>query len=327
MSLQSIIKTVGNFLFSKVNRELLTFLFFFAVAGIFWLLMTLNETYEQEVRVPIHYANVPKTAMLTSPETDTIRITVSDKGITLLTYLYGDVLKNISIDFSQHAKQGGKGEITATEISKLITPKLSASTKLVSVKPERLTFYYNFGEKKRVPVIYKGHVKPDALYYISAVTYDPDSVTIYAPHSKLDSITYISTEELNYTNFRDTLSVKANIQKAPGVKIVPDVVNIKFMTDILTEESIEGVPVEGINMPEGKVLRLFPAKVTVNFVAGVKTYKKLSAKDFQVVADYNEIKDNPSQQCNIYLRKVPAGISKASLSKKQLDYLIEDIDR
>lgn len=324
MNIQSIAKSFGNFLFSKINRELLFFLFFFAVAGIFWLLMTLNETYEQEIRVPVHFTNVPKTAMLTSPETDTIRITVQDKGISILGYMYGDALKNTAIDFTKYYKQGGKGEISSSDLTKLIMPKLSVSTKLISIKPERLIFYYNFGEKKRVPVAYKGHVVPDPIYYLSGVEYDPDTVTVYAAHDKLDSISFVSTEELHYTKFRDTLNVRANLQKSPGVKIVPDVVNIKFMTDILTEESIENVPVEGINMPEGKVLRLFPAKVSVNIVAGIKTYKNLSPSDFQVVADYNEIKANPSQKCKIYLRKVPSGIKKASLSKKELDYLIED---
>jgi hypothetical protein len=50
----------------------------------------------------------------------------------------------------------------------------------------------------------------------------------------------------------------------------------------------------------------------------------LQAEDFVVVADYLEIEQNPSEKCNIYLRQVPQGISRAVLSTKQVDYLIED---
>ena len=77
-------------------------------------------------------------------------------------------------------------------------------------------------------------------------------------------------------------------------------------------------------MPEGKVLRTFPSRVKVTFVTGVNNYKSLKASDFTVVADYNEIMQRPAEKCNLYLREVPRGISRATLVTKQVDYLIED---
>ena len=44
-----------------------------------------------------------------------------------------------------------------------------------------------------------------------------------------------------------------------------------------------------------------------------------------MVADYNEIMNQPSDKCNIYLKKMPNGISRATLSTKQVDYLIEEV--
>lgn len=321
------LRNISNFLFSRANRELLMFLFFFAIAGFFWLLTALNETYEQEIHVPVHYINVPRTAVLTSPETDTLRVTVKDKGMNLLTYLYGDALPELNVDFSSHVHKNNTGEVSASDLSKMVQQRLAASSKLVSIKPEKLTFYYNFGEKKRVPVKWRGNVVPEEMFFISDVEYEPDSVTIYASREKLDSISTIYTEILSYSKFRDTLTVDTRLQRIAGVKTVPDNVSLTFMTDVLTEESIDDIPVMGINMPEGKVLRLFPAKVSVKFVAGVKTYQTLSANDFLVVADYNEIRSNPSPKCNIYLKKTPPGISKATLNVTQLDYLIEEQNR
>jgi hypothetical protein len=315
---------ISNFLFSRANREFLIFLFFFAVAGIFWLLTTLNETYEQEIRIPVKYVNVPKTAVLTSAETDTIRVTVMDKGIVLLTYLYGDAMPEIEIDFNSHVHKNNTGEVTGAELSKRVSSHLAASSKLVSIKPDRLTFYYNFGERKRVPVKWRGTVTPDDLYFIADVKYNPDTITIYAPREKLDSINVIYTDVLNYTNFRDTLQVTTRLQRIAGVKMIPEIIDLMFMTDVLTEESINDIPVVGINMPPGKVLRLFPAKVSVKFVAGVKTYQQLSPSDFVVVADYNEIKASHAPKCNVYLQQTPPGISQATLNLTQLDYLIED---
>ena len=322
--LSNIIRSTYNFLFSRTNREFLVFLFFFAVAGIFWLLMTLNESYEQELRIPIRYTNIPQTVVLTSSETDTIRVTVSDKGIVLLTYLYGDALKGITVDFNVYARQKSYGVVPASELAKKVTQRLAASTRITSVKPDKLTFFYNYGEKKKVPIRWKGNVTPEDLYFISNVEYSPDSVTIYASREKLDSITTIYTEAINQSKFRDTLIVNTRLRKISGVKIVPEEVTVKFRTDVLTEESIDDIPIVGINMPEGMILRTFPTKVSVRFVAGVKTYRNLSANDFTVVADYNEFKNSGSPKCTIYLQKVPEGISRATLSLKQVDYLIEE---
>lgn len=314
---------IRNFLFSKINKELLIFLFFLILSGIFWLSLTLNDTYEQEFAIPVAIIDVPKNAVLTSDEIDTVRITIRDKGIVLAAYHYGDYLKNISIRFKNYTRNNGTGFVSAQDMQKIVYQHLLSSSKIISTKPEKLEFYYNYGTKKQIPVRWSGRVIPEELYFISRVEYSPDSVTVYASDAKLDSINIVYTEQLNYANFRDTLVVNCQLSKIKGVKMVPDHIKVSFYTDVLTEERIEGIPVQGINMPEGKILRTFPAKVTVSFVTGVSVYRNLRPEDFHVVADYQEIKQNPSEKCRIYLKDVPAGISRAKLETTLVDYLIE----
>ena len=69
-------KTIKSLLFSTVNREFLLFLFFLLLSGIFWLSMTLNESYDIEVRVPVQVTNVPNSIVMTSEETDTIKLNI-----------------------------------------------------------------------------------------------------------------------------------------------------------------------------------------------------------------------------------------------------------
>jgi len=317
-------KVFKNLLFSRGNKEFLIFLMFVLLSGAFWLFMTLNETYEREFSVPVTITNVPKNVVLTSDETDTVRMTIRDKGITLVTYMYGDGLKNIKVNFNSYARNNGMGIVSAAELQKLTYQQLASNSRITAVKPEKLEYYFNYGAKKRVPVRWSGRVIPDELYFISRVQYWPDSVDVYASTEKLDSISTMYTEPLNYVNFRDTLLVNVHLARSKGVKTVPDLVKVGFFTDVLTEETIEGVPIQGINMPPGKVLRTFPSRVNVHFVTGVSVYKILSYEDFTVVADYKEMKASPSEKCRIYLRKAPPGISRAHLSIDEVDYLIEE---
>lgn len=322
--LHSIFHVVRNFLFSSVNREFLIFLFFLALSGVFWLMMTLNENYEKEVKIPVQIVNVPQNVVLTSDSIDTVKVTLNDKGFMLMNYIYGDALKPLKLNFKTYMKNGGFCSVTAAELQRLAYQQLSASTKIVGSKPDKLEFYFNYGLRKRVPVRWSGQVVPEHLYFISNVEYKPDSIDVYASQEKLDSISVVYTETLDYANFRDTLSVECGLQKQKGVKYVPDKIGVVFYTDVLTEASISDIPVQGINMPEGKVLRTFPAKVTVTFVTGVSRFRKLSAGDFTVVVDYREIAAHPSDKCNLYLKSVPQGISRAALAVKQVDYLIEE---
>jgi hypothetical protein len=307
-----------------VNKQFLVFLFFLGLSGVFWLTITLNETYERELKVPVQVVGVPKNVVLTSPTVDTIRATVRDKGWVIVSYLFGERMPAISFNYKNYDRGNGAGIISNSDIKRLLDQQLEISTTITSVKPDRLEFFYNNGERKRVPVRWTGRVIPEHLYYISQVNYWPDSVDVYTSPEKLDSIRVVYTEPLNHVGFRDTLTVGSRLSHANDVKVVPERVQIEFYTDVLTEESIDGVPVQCLNMPVGKVLRTFPAKVKVRFVAGASRIRLFRPEDFIVVADYREIYQNPSDKCNLYLQSAPHGVSRATLETKQVDYLIED---
>ena len=324
MGLKSIYEWTRNFLFSNLNKQFLVFCFFILLSGIFWLTITLNESYEREIEIPIQVAGVPRNAVLTSKPTDTLRVTVRDKGWMLMSYLFFDKRAPIGMPFKNYDRGHGKGTVGASELKRNVEQALEISTKIVAIKPERWEFFYNNGQRKRVPVRWAGRVIPDQLFFISNVVYSPDSVDVYASVEKLDSIRAVYTEPLNHVNVRDSLNVQCMLAHPADVKVVPEQVHISFYTDVLTEETMKGIPIKCLNLPPGKVLRTFPSKVRVHYVAGVSLIRHLRPEDFLVVADYKEIAEKQGDKCTIYLRHVPQGVSHTSLDVSQVDYLIED---
>ncbi len=323
LRLLKIYSTIRNLLFSAVNKEFLIFLFFLALSGGFWLLTALNETYEKDFIVPVHLANLPKDVVITSNDDDVVRVTLRDKGFAIMSYLYAERLRPIVLNFTNYAnKSHGKGLIPAADIQKQLYAQLSGSTKIVSVKPEKLEFFFNYGESKRVPVRLAGNIKPGDQRYLADYKFFPQFVTVYANNLALDSIKEVRTEDLNITNFSDTIVQTVALHRLPGVKIVPSVVKLALYPDVLTEESIE-VPVSAENLPDDKVLRTFPSKVKVRFIVGVSRVRSVTADAFKVVANYAELVEHPADKCTLYLRKVPPGVSKAQLEISQVDYLIE----
>lgn len=322
--LTQIINMVRNFLFSSANREFLTFFFFLVLSTIFWLMTALNETYEREIGVPAYLVNIPKNVVVTSDMEDTVRVTVRDKGFALLAYTYGEGIRPINVNFqSAITRQSGYGVVSSQELMKMINQRFSGSSKIVQVKPDRLDFHYNYGLSRQVSVKMSGHVVPGKSFYLARTRFWPDKVTVYGSKQALDSLRFVKTVPINITNFNDTVLRTVALETIKGVKIVPNTVRIGLYPDILTEENIE-VPIMAINMPEGKVLRTFPQRVTVNFIVVASMFRSISPEQFAVVVDYNEIIDHPSDKCSIHLRETPQGVRNARLKMTQVDYLIEE---
>lgn len=315
---------VRNFLFSSANREFLTFFFFLVLSTIFWLMTALNETYEREIGVPAYLVNIPKNVVVTSDMEDTVRVTVRDKGFALLAYTYGEGIRPINVNFqSAITRQSGYGVVSSQEMMKMINQRFSGSSKIVQVKPDRLDFHYNYGLSRQVSVKMSGHVVPGKSFYLARTRFWPEKVTVYGSKQALDSLRFVKTVPINITNFNDTVLRTVALETIKGVKIVPNTVRIGLYPDILTEENID-VPITAINMPEGKVLRTFPQRVTVNFIVGASMFRSISPEQFAVVVDYNEIIDHPSDKCSIHLRETPQGVRNARLKMTQVDYLIEE---
>ena len=318
-SVRNILKAVRNFLFSGLNKEFLIFLFFLALSGAFWLLMTLNETMEREFKIPMRLSGVPRNAVITGELPDTVRVTVRDKGFTLVTYDF----RPLVFRFSNYADEDeGKGMIPLADVQKQVLSQMYGSSKLLQVKPGAFDFYFTYGTSKKVPVVFRGKITTNKSYYLAHTEFYPSMVTVYANKQQLDKLQTVEIEPFNYRNLQDTIRQAVKIRKIRGVKIVPPTVRLSVYPDVLTEEAIE-VPITAINMPPGMVLRTFPSKVTVRFTIGASLFRTIKPSLFKVVVDYEELAANPSDKCTLQLRSVPRSVSKASLEIERVDYLLE----
>ncbi len=318
-----IFKVVGNFLFSSLNKEFLIFLFFLLLSGAFWLMMALNETYEEELKVPVRLVGMPRNAVMTDEPADTVKVIVRDKGFTLVTYKYGHWFRPLTFKFATYANEDqGHGAIPAADIIKQVQSQLYGSSKLLSVKPEKLDFYFTYGASKKVPVRFRGKISTSKSYYLAHTEFSPMMVTAYANKNVLDELKYVEIEPFNYRNLQDTIRRNVRLQKIRGVKLVPSTVRLSVYPDVLTEESIE-VPVSAVNMPAGMVLRTFPSRVTVRFTIGASQFRMIRPEQFNVVVDYQTLAENPSDKCTLQLRSVPSSVSKAKLELDKVDYLLE----
>ncbi len=285
-------------------------------------MLTLNETQEKEIMMPIVLTNIPKNVVITSDSNDTIHVTVRDKVYILATYIFGKRLRPIAVNFNQYASEYGHGQVPMADLQRLIYQQLYGSSRITSIKPDKIEFYFNYGAHKRVPVRFQGKVATEENYFITNTRIIPDSVTIYASNDQLEELRYVYIEPLNLQNVADTVRTQVKIEKTIGMKSIPNTVKVELIPDVLTEKTVE-VNIHCVNLPEGKVLRTFPTKAAVRFVVGASQYRNITADGFYVIVDYNELIDNPTEKCKLHLQATPNGVSKARLEYDTVEYLIE----
>lgn len=313
---------IKNFLLSEKSREFLIFLFFFIIAGGFWLLQTLNQDYETEFTVPVRLKDVPNNIILTYEPTSEVRIKVRDKGTVLLNYMLGKSFYPVNLSFTNYEGVNNHIKINASEFEKRISSQLNVSSKLLSIKPNVLDYIYATGRSKQVPVQFLGKVTADRQYYISDTIYHPDSVIVFAPSHILDTITTAYTQRTILENISDTTRRQLALMPITGAKFIPNMVNITFPVDIYTEKTLE-VPIYGVNFPADKTLRTFPSKVQITFQVGLNSFRNIKASDFIIHISYEELLKSGSDKYTVKIKSAPERINQIHIIPEQVDFLIE----
>ncbi len=317
-------KRIKDFLLSDKSREFLIFLFFFLIAGGFWLLQTLNNDYEAEFSIPVRMKDVPNNVVLTSEPPSELRVRVKDKGTVLLNYMLGKSFFPVNLDFPDYKGKDNHVKIDASDFEKKILSQLNVSSKILLIKPDTLEYIYSEGKAKLVPVRFQGKVAAGLQYYVSDTICNPDSVSVYAPEGILDTITAAYTQKITLENISDTTRQRVPLTPERGVKFVPASVEMAFPVDMYTEKTVE-VPLHGVNFPADKALRTFPSKVQITFQVGLKRFLSIKASDFIIHISYEELLKLGSDKYTVQLKSFPSGINQIRIVPEQVDFLIEQI--
>ncbi len=292
-------------------------MFLLIMSAAFWVSMTLSETYERDIRIPVVLKNVPENVILLDNETDTVTVSVRANGSAFL-YKTFEERDTIALDFAQY-KQEDRVVVSNNELQKILRHKFDDYIQVLSIKHDGIFFRFNYGEHKRVPVRFEGRVGTRAD---KEITLYPDSVTIYAQPDLLKKLKEVRT-------VRDSIDAKDdsikyfNIARINGVKCKPNRVKVGVKTLVFVENTIE-VPVECINEPANKKLVLFPSRVSVTYVVDIRKHNLIEKDLFRVEADYNDVADMSAQICPLKLVGKPSFVKQAKISVDESKYLIKE---
>lgn len=314
--------------FGTKGHELLVFSFFLVVSFAFWLLQALNETLEREVKVRLALGNIPADVVIIDSLPPVINVTLQGKGLTLARQnIYGIFHpRQAEIDFAKYDSGNPDAEvrISLADTQRMIGRLFSSSTRILSFRPDTLSFSYNRGTSRLLPVRLAGKLNASSQNYIQSITIEPDSVRVYAPASMLDTMQAVYTVPFMQNELHEPTNRRVALLRPKLQKCEPAAVEVRIGVGYYTEKTVR-VPVIGLNFPADKKLRTFPAEAAVTFRVESGRFHSVTSDEFVLATTYEELIEENASKLQLHLKTIPAGVSNVRITPAEVDYLIETV--
>lgn len=315
---QKQLTVVKKFLLSK---DLLIFIFFLFVSASLWVLKALNKKYETMVFVPVYYVNKPDGYVITNELPESLYITLVGQGTNLIKCRWGGEFQLLPIDLSIIAN--GKRSISSQSLLNTLQKQVHSEIEITKIGPDSIIFEVERLAEKKIPIKVRGQYELAQQYCnIDTMTVNPTSVVAYGPQSTLDSMEFVATEETVVSDIKDSMIVKVKLCNIPLVFFSDSVINLGFKTERFTEKTIQA-PISIANLPENRVLRIFPSNVSVQFKVALSHYERLDASSFSFFVDYDEAKTGV-KKLKIQQKNPPSDAFGVKLDPDMIDYIIEE---
>ncbi len=312
----------------KADRRLIVFLFFVALATLFWFLNQLEEEYVTEISLPVRYTNFPSDKILANELPNHFELRVRGYGYKLLEYKISNKFLPYTIDVNSlalrmHAQSSFAKFFSLTSLlSQDIEDQISSELEIVSIRPD--TLFFEFADRifKKVPVVSDLSAVPAAQYMIRGkIQFSPDSIIVSGADPIIDTIDRVYTKTSELVDLSDDYQDEIQLKRISNVKFSEDEVKVNINIEKFTEAS-QIIPLNVINVPDTLVIRTFPKDITITYHVALSDYEKVVPQLFEVVVDYNE-SSNPENKLSISILNSPEYIRSLRFSPKKVEYIIE----
>jgi hypothetical protein len=312
----------------KADKRLIIFLFFVVLSTIFWFLNQLEEEYLTEISLPVRYTNFPKDKILVNDLPNHFDLRIRAHGYKLLEYKISNKFLPYSINVnSLTLRMHSKSEVTSFfALTRLLTKdienQISSDLEIVSILPDSLHFEFADKVFKKVPVVSLLNLVPATQYMIRGdIEFSPDSITISGARPIIDTINFVNTKQVDFTELNANLNDEIDLKAINNVEFSEDEVEVSINIEKFTEGS-QKIKLNVINVPDSLIIKTFPKEITVAYFVTLSDYEKVLPQLFEAVVDYNEISNNETK-LNILIKNSPEYIKTLRFNPKSVEYIIE----
>ncbi len=271
---------------SEGFKNFMLYLAFVAVAAMFWLVLSMNDSVSRTVDMELKIDNVPDSVTFINIPPSTFHVTLRDKGTNMLR---SGLLAHpqLGLNFREYADDG-IFKVRQTDIISAIKNRFGNSAQIVSLSLDSLRLHYTTEKGRRVPIVVLADVSAaSGMVVSSAPKALQKSVLIYSYSDVIDTITRVYTHPIIRRNMSNTTELEVALQSIPTVRIIPSTVKVEIPVEALVKKEAMAT-VLTFNVPEGESLLLFPNRVQVEYFVPMSLFSS-DLVPIDVGVDYSDI--------------------------------------
>ncbi|OIQ29147.1 MAG: hypothetical protein BM564_07285 [Bacteroidetes bacterium MedPE-SWsnd-G2] len=207
----------------------------------------------------------------------------------------------------------------------IISERLGQSSEIKSILPDTLKFPFQKLAVKKVPIVLNEDIKFNPGYdVLGAFSITPDSISIIGPDAQVKDIELVYTKSLNLNEVQENILAEVELDtdnQLKGLELSNSSVLIEATVEKFTEGIID-VPVTIVNVPSNVRLNYFPKTVQVSFYVDLNRFKQISALDFKVECDYNQIVNGNKTSFTPKLVKYSEIVKSTRLKQNKIEFVI-----
>ena len=293
-------------------------------AGI-WLIHNLSLEYSDIVNVPLSVSSNLEGYSSRSSTEPVISARVHATGFSLIR-LSLNRKRTVSVfidkkDFIAEDRESGSFAVPSYALNKYVNEIFGDGVSLESFVTDGLHLRFTAEYCRKVPVraVTDFSFKPQYTA-VAPVNIQPDSVLVYGDESRLENVTSVISSVISAKELARSISGVARLETPSGLRLSEDQVNYRLevsrFVEIETQKTLRTV-----NVPEGTLLSVLPATVTVKFRCVFPLLKDPS-EIAELYVDYDEFAGSLNGKCVVHCRKLPEGVIGYDISPEVCECIV-----
>lgn len=306
--------------FRKTNFN--AFLLFLLLAIVIWIFAQFSKQYNEVIEIPVEYINAPLNIYITEENPDKLKLQMLATGFKL-SY-FSMFPPTLQVDISKARQEDGEITYVFDENRDEIQTQLGITFDQSHFVSDQLRIQYQHRKEKRVPVYSQVSIEFAVGYAATEeLKINPDSITVSGPDNILDTLNQLHTKKLNLKGINHDLngSVAIDTANLSKVNLYKEQVNYTLDVEKFTEGRVE-IPIDLINVPEGRNVVIFPKKILLFYQVNLKDYASIIPSDFRVVCDFSEHKGNQDFLIPKIVKN-PENVTNLRLNEKKIQFIIK----
>ncbi|MGB5530511.1 MAG: hypothetical protein WBQ32_11135 [Ignavibacteriaceae bacterium] len=268
-----------------MSKKLNIFLASIIFSIVLWGSISLSEFYYTNIDVKLSLVNLPNGYSTGSTLPDKVKLRVKGQGWRLVSLNVGPEAEY----FVSVNNDSGSQVISLYDFLESNRWLLS-DVDIISIQPDSLRFYVEriISKKLSIKLDLDLEFKP-GYDLASDILLNPDSVMAFGPVSFLKTMKEIRTKIKPLGPLDSKTETEVGLPIINGFTFDANQIEVTIDVQKIVDKQFDNIPVEVLNIPQGKEVVLLPNKIALNIRGGIEILGKLDEKQFRAYVYYNEL--------------------------------------